>query len=141
MLRTRKRIKVLVCNRYTLFRDGLKALFGRSRRIRIAGEAAAGEEAIAAAEKLHPDVLLLDVDLPGLSGFGAMQRILAKDPGIRVLILTMSKGHRAQIARCLESGAAGAIGRADRPRELEDAIVAVSRQPATKRAAAGSRRS
>src|SRR5262245_64009138 len=97
MSRSRKRIKVLICNRCSLFREGLKALFGTSSRIQIAGVAAAGEEAVAAAEKLHPDVLLLDVDLPGLSAFATMHRILAKDPDTKVLIMTLSKNHRTQI--------------------------------------------
>jgi DNA-binding NarL/FixJ family response regulator len=126
MSRSRKRIKVLVCNRCSLFREGLKALFGSSSLIQIAGEAAAGEEAVAAAEKLHPDVLLLDVDLPGLSAFTTMHRILAKDPDTKVLIMTLSRNHRTQIARCLESGAAGQIRRQDRPKQLEAAIVAAA---------------
>jgi len=79
---------------------------------------------VAAAEKLHPDVLLLDVDLPGLSAFTTMHRILAKEPDTKVLLLTLSRNHRTQIARCLESGAAGQIRRQDRPKQLEAAIVA-----------------
>ena len=126
MSRSRKRIKVLICNRCSLFREGMKALFGDSSRIQIAGVTGAGEDAVAAAERLHPDVLLLDVDLPGLSAFATMHRILAKEPDTKVLILTLSKNHRTQIARCLESGAAGQIRTHDRPRELEAAIVAAA---------------
>jgi DNA-binding NarL/FixJ family response regulator len=75
---------------------------------------------------------LLDVDLPDLSGFATMHRILAVDPDAKILILTLSRNHRGQIARCLESGAAGLIRRKDRPEELEAAILAVAgrRKPA-----------
>jgi DNA-binding NarL/FixJ family response regulator len=132
MSRTRKRIKVLVCTRFTLFRDGLKALFEPSDRLEIAADTATGEEAIQAAERLRPDVVLLDVDLPDLSGFATMHRILAVDPDARILIMTLSRNHRGQIARCLESGAAGLIRRKDRPEQLEAAILAVvgRRRPA-----------
>ncbi len=144
MPRTRKRIKVLICNRYALFRDGLKAMYRRNRRIQIAGEAAAGEEAVKRAEKLRPDVLLLDVDLPDISGFATMQRILAADPGVKVLILTMSRNQRGQIARCMESGAVAHIRRKAKPEQLEETILAVAAEktaaPRGKQLAAGGRR-
>src|SRR6185503_13803394 len=126
MSRTRKRIGVLICNKYTLFRDGLKALFENESPVEIVGEAATGQEAIDLAERLKPDVVLLDVDLPDLSGFATMHRILAADPDAKILILTLSRNHRGQIARCLESGASGQIRRKDRPDQLEAAILAVS---------------
>ena len=125
MSRTRKRIGVLVCNKYTLFRDGLKALFENDSPMEIIGEAGTGQEAIDLVEKLKPEVVLLDVDLPDLSGFATMHRILAIDPEAKVLILTLSKNHRGQISRCLESGAAGQIRRKDRPAQLEAVIMAV----------------
>lgn len=137
MPKTRKRIKVLICNRYALFRDGLKAIFRNHLRIQIAGDTGTGEDAVAAAHKLRPDVLLLDVDLPDISGFATMQKILANDPEVKVLLLTLSRNHRGQITRCLESGAAGQIRRKDRPQELEKAILAAA---AEKPAAAGGRR-
>ena len=126
MLRTQKTIKVVICNQYALFRDGIKALFEHQGPIKIVAEAATGQEAIDHVERLKPDVVLLDVELPDLSGFATMHRMLEIDPDVKVLILTLSKNHRTQIARCLESGAAGHIKRHDRRAELEALIPVVA---------------
>lgn len=126
MSRSRRRIKVLICSKFTLFRDGIKVLFGSGGPIEIAGEAATGTQSIDEAERLKPDVVLLDVDLPDLSGFATMHRILSIEPGAKIFVFSLSREHRGQIARCLESGAAGFIRRKDKPAQLEAAILSVA---------------
>jgi len=124
MSRKRKQITVFICTRHTLLRDGLKALFANNAsNLAVVGEAATGKDAIAQVEQLMPEVVLLDVDLTDLSGFSTMHHILAVDPEVKVLILTLSRNHQGQVLRCMESGAAGHIRRKDGPAQLEAAIV------------------
>ena len=87
-------------------------------------------------EQIRPEIVLLDVDLPDITGFATMHRILAVDPDVKILILTLSRNHQGQILRCLESGAAGQIRRKDGPAQLEAAIQAASGRRSARRALA-----
>jgi DNA-binding NarL/FixJ family response regulator len=124
MTRAHKNIRVLICDRQTLFRDGLKAIFQNRDPIQIVGEAGSATRAIDQVQHLRPDVVLMDVDLPDSSGFETMARILAIDPNIRILILNFSGKHHSQVARCLEAGASARIGRKVLPSQLQAAIMA-----------------
>jgi two-component system response regulator NreC len=119
-------IRVLLCDDHTLFREGIKAILKDETSIEIVGEAADGRQAVAKALQLHPDVVLMDIAMPDLSGFDATRRILQADASIRVLILTMYEEEEV-INRCLAAGAAGYVLK-DAPRaHLIHAIDVVHR--------------
>ncbi len=82
-------VRVLIADDHTLFREGLMAILSVAEDMEIAGEAADGEEAIAKANSLHPDVILMDVMMPGVNGIEATQRILKISPDIGIIVLTM----------------------------------------------------
>jgi len=121
-----KRIRVLICNKYTLFREGIKALLEQGTPIEIVGEASTAAEAIEQLERLKPDVVLMDVGTPDLTGFEATQRMKALDPNVKVLILSMYEDE-ALISRCLEAGASGYIRQNLRGAQLQSAIDAACR--------------
>jgi DNA-binding NarL/FixJ family response regulator len=126
MARAGRRIGVLICNQYTLFREGIKALLEKETSIEIVGEATTAAEAIEQLKRLKPDVVLMDVGTPDLTGFEATQRIKALDPNVKVLILSLYEDE-ALISRCLEAGASGYIRQYDRATQLQSAIDAVCR--------------
>ena len=104
----KERIKVLLCDDHTLFREGIKAILKDEPGIEIVGEAADGRQAVAKALQLHPDVVLMDIAMPDLSGFDATRRILQANAKAKVLILTMYEEEEV-INRCLAAGAAGYV--------------------------------
>jgi DNA-binding NarL/FixJ family response regulator len=85
-------VRVLVVDDHPIFRDGLRAALGAGD-IQIVGEAATGTEAIDMASSLRPDVVLMDLHLPGGSGIDATRAITAANPTVAVLVLTMSDDH------------------------------------------------
>jgi DNA-binding NarL/FixJ family response regulator len=101
-------IKVLLCDDHTLFREGIKAILKDEPGIEIVGEAADGRQAVAKALQLHPDVVLMDIAMPDLSGFDATRRILQANAKAKVLILTMYEEEEV-INRCLSAGASGYV--------------------------------
>ena len=120
------KIKVLLCDDHTLFREGIKAILKDEHSIEIVGEAEDGRQAVAKALQLHPDVVLMDIAMPDLSGFDATRRILQADSKARVIILTMYEEEEV-INRCLAAGAAGYVLK-DAPRaHLIHAIDVVNR--------------
>jgi DNA-binding NarL/FixJ family response regulator len=91
-----------------LFREGIKAILKDEPGIEIVGEAADGRQAVAKALQLHPDVVLMDIAMPDLSGFDATRRILQANAKAKVLILTMYEEEEV-INRCLSAGASGYV--------------------------------
>lgn len=80
---------VLVADDHQIIRDGLRLLFAQSSELEIVGEAADGEQAVALADQLRPDVVVMDVSMPRLSGAEATRTILGKHPHIKVVALSM----------------------------------------------------
>lgn len=109
-------IKVLLCDDHTLFREGIKAILQDETSIEIVGEAADGRQAVAMALQLRPDVVLMDVAMPDLSGSDATRRILQGSSKTKVLMLTMHEEEEV-INRCLSAGASGYVLK-DAPRAL-----------------------
>src|SRR4051812_26811688 len=81
-------VNILIADDHSVVRAGLRALLERQGRFRVIAEAGTGEEAIAKAQEFHPDVAVLDVRMPGVSGIEACRQIIATVPGCRVIILT-----------------------------------------------------
>jgi DNA-binding NarL/FixJ family response regulator len=126
LMRNDKKIRVLICNKYTLFREGIKALLAQRTSIEIVGEAATAKQALDLLERMHPDVVLMDATIPDLSGSEATRRIKAIDPSVAVLILSLYDDEPL-ISGCLTAGASGYIGKNDRSVQLETTIDAACR--------------
>jgi DNA-binding NarL/FixJ family response regulator len=118
-------VRVLIANGEALVRAGYRALLEAGGRIRVVGEAATGEEAVAMAFRLHPDVVLLDATLPGLNSVEATGRMLA-DPGIAVMLLTATEEDERVFA-ALRAGARGLVLKDTEPADLLRAIEVVAR--------------
>src|SRR6202051_5232097 len=101
-----KKLTVLLCDDHTLFREGIKSILRDEPSIQIVGEADDGRKAVSMALRLRPDVVLMDIAMPDLTGFEATRRILKTAPKTKVLILTMYEEEEV-ITRCLNAGAAG----------------------------------
>jgi DNA-binding NarL/FixJ family response regulator len=116
-------IRVLLADGHGLFRAGLRLLIERQDGMCIAGEAASEEEAVAAAVELRPDVVLMDLDLPGLGGVAATRRIVGETSS-RVVMLTTSETDDAVLGS-LRAGASGLLPKDADLERLVDAIRAV----------------
>lgn len=99
-------IRVLVADDHLFYREGLRALLGAEPQITIIGEAATGAEAVALATELRPDIILMDLKMPEVNGIEATRRILAANPGIGILALTMYDDDGSVFA-ALRAGARG----------------------------------
>ncbi|MGW2018614.1 response regulator [Streptomyces sp. NPDC001927] len=115
-------VRILLCDDHAVVRAGLLALLGSADDIEVVGEAGSGEEAVAMAAKLRPDVVLMDLQLgPGIDGVEATRRIAGAGSGVHVLVLT-TYDTDADVTRAIEAGATGYLLKAERPEELFAAI-------------------
>jgi len=119
-----KPVRVLIVDDHRLFAEALEAILAADERIEVVGQASDGGEAVELAEKLDPDVVLMDVSMPVLDGFEATREIRAASEAIRVLMLTGSNS-RADVGRSREAGASGYVTKDRIASELVDAIVEV----------------
>ncbi|MFI6460684.1 response regulator [Streptomyces sp. NPDC050528] len=114
-------VRLLLCDDHAVVRAGLRALLSSADGIEVVGEAGSGEEALALAARVRPDVVLMDLQLgDGMDGVTATRKLTAGE-GPRVLVLTMFDTD-ADITRAVEAGATGYLLKADRPEELFTAI-------------------
>jgi DNA-binding NarL/FixJ family response regulator len=118
-------IRVLVADDHPVFRSGLRRLVEESDGLELAGEAADGEQAVAACSELRPDVVLMDIRMPGLSGIDATRRILAVHPSIGILMLTMLEDDTSVFA-AIRAGAKGYVLKGAAPEDIIRAITAVA---------------
>jgi len=116
-------IRVLVVDDHAILRDGLTALLRSASDIEVVGEAASGEEAIEACGRLHPDLVLMDVAMPGLGGLEATLAIRAEHPDVRVLVLTQHENPE-YVRRFIKAGAAGYLLKRSAGADLSRAIRA-----------------
>ena len=119
-------LKVLLVDDHALVREGLRALLGQSDDLAIVGEAAIGTDAVAEARRLRPDVVLMDLKMPGLPAADAIRAIRAFEPATQVLVLT-SYAEEPQVAAVLEAGALGYVLKDVAAAELASAIATVAR--------------
>jgi len=119
-------IHVLIADDHPLFRHGIREFLNLSTEIHVAGEATSGEEAITQAEALHPDVILMDVNMPGINGIEATRRILHDSPHIRVLVVTMFEDD-ATVFAAMRVGARGYILKDAEKENILRAIQAVGK--------------
>ncbi|MCK6423706.1 MAG: response regulator [Burkholderiaceae bacterium] len=120
------RVRILVVDDHTLFRRGLTALLGGEPGLEVVGDAADAGEAQRLAERLQPDVILLDNHLPGVTGVRAIPALLQACPGARVLMLTVSEDEQ-DLAGALRAGASGYLLKTMEGDALVQAIVQCAR--------------
>ena len=118
-------LRVLIADDHPLFRHGLREFLNLALNIEVVGEASSGEEAITQAEALHPDVILMDVNMPGVKGIEATRQILHDSPHIRILVVTMFEDDGTVFA-AMRAGARGYILKDAEKENILRAIQAVS---------------
>ena len=121
-----KKLRLLLVDDQALFREGLRTLLALQTYFEIAGEAANGEEAVALARKLVPDVVLMDLRMPVLGGVEATRRITAEAPAARVIVLTTFEEDE-EVFAALRAGAAGYLLKASPSAKLCEAIRLAAR--------------
>ena len=117
-------IQVLLADDHAMVLDGLRMLLEAHADIRVAGTASDGLEAVHAAQRLQPDVLVMDINMPGLNGIDATRRICERDPDARVLMLSMHGGPE-HVQRALQAGARGYLLKDSAGAELVSALRAL----------------
>lgn len=119
-------IRVLIADDHRLFRRGLRQICETVGRFEVVGEAENGQEAVELALQLKPDVVLMDIRMPGLDGVEATRRITESHPGIRIIILTMYRQDQ-YVFEAIKAGARGYLLKDIDEKELIEAIRAVHR--------------
>jgi NarL family two-component system response regulator LiaR len=120
------RIRVLIVDDHAVVREGLRTFLGMLPDIEIAGEAVDGAGAVEAAAKVHPDVVLMDLVMPGMDGVEATRKVREQNPDARVIVLT-SFAEEEKVFPALRAGAAGSLLKDVKPAELAETIRAVAR--------------
>jgi NarL family two-component system response regulator LiaR len=116
-------IRVLVADDHAVVREGLRTFLGLQEGIDVVGEAADGQAAVLEAERLRPDVVLMDLAMPRLDGVGAMRELRRRLPDCRVIVLT-SYADDDRLLPAVQAGAAGYLLKNVEPRELARAVRA-----------------
>ena len=119
-------IKLLLVDDHELVREGLRRILSEAPGMEVIGEASSGEEAIELARNLKPDVVIMDVSMPGIGGLETTRRLAHIDGGIKVIVVTVHVDEPYP-TRLLEAGAAGYLTKSCAVDEIIDAIKAVSR--------------
>lgn len=119
-------IRILIADDHTLFRSGLKALFNSLLETAVVAEAESGQEAIVLAETHQPDVVLMDIQMPGINGIDAARRIVQTSPHIGVIIVTMFEDDDSVFA-AMRAGARGYVLKGADQEEMLRVIRAVAR--------------
>ena len=119
-------IRVLLADDHETVREGLRAILSADPDITVVGEAADGESAVAGARAIQPNIVVMDVTMPGLNGFQATQTIKESCPGTQVVVLTRH-AHEAYVHEFLRAGAAGYVLKQSRSTELLRALHSVAR--------------
>jgi NarL family two-component system response regulator LiaR len=119
-------IRVLIVDDHTIVRKGIRALLAEIAGIEVVGEAADGQAAIAQAERLHPDVILMDLAMPRLDGIEATRQIKASQPESRILVMT-SFATDDKVLPAIKAGALGYLLKESSPQDLVQAIRQIQR--------------
>ncbi|MBL7254050.1 response regulator [Paractinoplanes lichenicola] len=119
-------IRILLVDDHPVVRHGLRGMLEAEPDLTVIGEASSGAEGVERAVALRPDVVLMDLRMPGGDGVAATEQIVAKTSGVRVMVLTTYEADR-DILRAIEAGAGGYLLKDASPTELADAVRAAAR--------------
>lgn len=103
-----KKIRILIADDHPIFRDGLKKLLGLEDDFQVIGEAQNGQQTVELVQKLQPDILLLDLKMPGMNGLAALEQMQNKLKNTRVIILTASEQEQ-EVVQAIRLGTAGVV--------------------------------
>ena len=118
-------LRVLVCDDHPVYRDGLSMLLGSLDGLAVVGVAADGREAVERARELRPDVVAMDLQMPGMNGIDATRALLAEQPDLAVLVLTMYEDDESVLA-AMQAGARGYLLKGADQGEIARAVHAVA---------------
>jgi len=119
-------VRILLVDDHAVLRAGLRALLEAEPGFQVVGEAGTGEEGVRLAGQTRPDVVVMDLSMPGMGGLEAVRQIAALDQGTRVLVLTMH-GEEEHLLPVLEAGGSGYVTKKSADEELIEAIHTVAR--------------
>lgn len=117
---------VLLVDDHKIMRDGIKTILERSLDFRVVGEAETGSDAVSSCRKLHPDLVVMDIGLPGMNGIEATTELIRHCPGIKVMILSMYDDENSVVA-AFRSGARAFLLKKASSADLLDALRTVSK--------------
>jgi DNA-binding NarL/FixJ family response regulator len=123
---TRARVRLFLVEDHAIVRAGIRALLAAHEQLEVVGEAESGEAALAQVHDLTPDIILLDLSLPGMNGIAAARALRAASPAVRLVALSMHEDP-AYVQGFLEAGGSGYVPKSSVETQLLDAIMAVSR--------------
>jgi DNA-binding NarL/FixJ family response regulator len=117
--------RVVVADDHTLFRYGLKAMLANTEDFEVVGEAATGEEVVEKVAQTRPDIVLMDIQMPGINGIEATRRILERNPNIGVVVVTMFEDDDSVFA-AMRAGARGYVLKGADAQEVLKVVGAVA---------------
>jgi DNA-binding NarL/FixJ family response regulator len=117
-------INVVLADDHTIVRDGLRALLEANPEIKVVGDASNGRQVLEQVNELQPDVVIMDISMPGLNGIDATREILTANPQVRVIILSML-GTADHVFHALQAGARGYLLKESAGREVMEAVQSV----------------
>ena len=118
-------MRVLIVDDHPVVRKGLASFLSHEQDLEVVGLAESGEQALEMAATVHPDVVLMDLSMPGMGGIEATRRLVESAPGTRVMMLTSFGGHERMV-EALKSGAVGYVVKDTAPAELLTALRSVA---------------
>jgi DNA-binding NarL/FixJ family response regulator len=121
-----EKIRILLADDHAVLRAGLRALLEAEKEFEVVGEASTGEEAVQRARLLRPDVVVMDLSMPGMGGLEATRQITALEQGTRVLVLTVH-AEEEYLLPVLEAGGSGYVRKTSADEDLIEAIHTVAR--------------
>lgn len=121
-----KKISILIADDHVIVREGLRAILGAQADIDVVGEATNGEEAVRKVKEIQPDIVLMDITMPGMDGLEATREIRRLNPDVKILVLTMHESDDYFFSM-LEAGASGYFIKGGSSAELISALRAVWR--------------
>ncbi|OQX51339.1 MAG: DNA-binding response regulator [Candidatus Aminicenantes bacterium 4484_214] len=124
-MKKQKKVRLLIADDHEIVRKGLRALLETRAEVEVVGEAANGREALSKAAQYRPDLILLDLVMPGKDGLEVIKEIKNNFPSVKILVLT-SYSEEEKLAQALKEGALGYLLKDSSPEELLEAIKEVS---------------